>query len=276
MFSGNTQSNASSNLFSNNTNQQKSMFQPQTNNSSVFPQNNLQSQTNNQFRPTSNIGGNSMFPQKQNLWGNNQNGYNNQQNGNISDTEFKGMLNTYSFLYNSTDSRCLFKWPVFNLRSMNNNPIAFNGNIGNQQELQYLWQTADQQLNPDPHSLNTCLLVGFDQIQKRVNFNQEMCDQMVQRLDTVFTNQSKETDHKIKTEIEKKLNLIRKKNSVILHKIINLEKKLFLIAKKLKKADINLEMKMGLVTVLKNVWNDILLLDEQINDIKFMIDGNSF
>ena len=228
--------------------------QPQQTNTNMF---------NMQRQPTGMYNTNNMFPQ-----------YN--QNVNKSDSEFKAVLDTYSSLYNSKDSQCLFRLPVFNPTHSNQPKLMFNGNVMNQQELEYLWINAEQRLNPDPVNLTTSLLIGLDNIQKRVQIDKEICQSVVKQLDQDIASKVKEINHHLEGVTMKKIATIRKNNAGILKRVISFEKKLFCIARKLKRADVNLEFKMNVMNMLKELWKQMMIIDKNIGEIRFMIDGKCF
>lgn len=215
---------------------------------------------NMQRQPTGMFATNNMFPQ-----------YN--QNVNKSDTEFKAVLDTYSSLYNSKDSQCLFRLPVFNPTNATQPKLMFNGNVMNQQELEYLWINAEQRLNPDPVNLSTCLLIGLENIQKRVQIDKEICQNVVKQLDQEIAVKVKEINHQLEGDTMKKIATIRKNNASILKRVISFEKKLFSIARKLKRADVNLEFKMNVMNMLKELWKQMIIIDKNIGEIRYMIDG---
>lgn len=198
------------------------------------------------------------------------------QNSNTSDSELKAVINTYWSLYNSEDTQCLFRLPVFNPSHANMPKIQFNRNQFNSQELEYLWMNAEQRLNPDPINLSTCLLIGLENIQKRVQIDKQNCEFIVKQLDDEISKKVQEIDHKLETVTNKKIKTIRDNNARILKRVILFEKKLFCIARKLKRADINLEFKMRVMNMLKELWKQMLLIDKNIDEIKLMIEGKEF
>lgn len=195
------------------------------------------------------------------------------QNVNRSDTEFKEVLETYSSLYNSNNSQCLFRLPVFNPTNASQPKLVFNGNVMNMQELEYLWINAEQRLNPDPVNLSTTLLIGFENIQKRVQIDKEICQNVIKQLDQEIAVKVKEINHELEGDTMKKIAKIRENNSRILKRVISFEKKLFCIARKLKRADVNLEFKMSVMNMLKELWKQMVIIDKNIGEIRFMIDG---
>ena len=195
------------------------------------------------------------------------------QNVNTSDTELKAVIDTYRSLYNSLDWQCLFRLPVFNPIHANMPKIQFNGNTLNEHELQYLMVNAQQTLNPDPMNLTTCLLIGADNIQKRVQIDKETCDGIIKQLDEEIGSEIKKIDDNLEGKIKKDIMKIQENNAQILKRVIRFEKKLFCIAKKLKRADVNLESKMRIMNVLKELWKQMVLIDKNTSEIRLMIDG---
>lgn len=204
---------------------------------------------------------------------NNYSQFNN--NTNKSDSEFKAVLNTYGSLYNSKNSQCLFRLPVFNFKHIDQKKVDFQGDIPNYQELEFLYANAEQRLNPDHVNLNTCILIGMENLQKRVQIDKSMCEGLVQQLDQEVSKKIKEIDNQLEGMSRKKIKQIKENNASILKRVIGFEKKLFFIARKLKRVDLNLEVKINVMNVLKELSRQMVLIDKNISDLRYMIDGNS-
>ena len=197
--------------------------------------------------------------------------FNNQNNK--SDSEFKAVLNTYGSLYNSKNSQCLFRLPVFNFKYIDQKKVDFQGDIPNYQELEFLYANAEQRLNPDHVNLNTCILIGMENLQKRVQIDKNMCEGLVKQLDQEVSKKIKEIDNQLEGVSRKKIKQIKENNASILKRVIGFEKKLFFIARKLKRVDLNLEVKINVMNVLKELSRQMVLIDKSISDLRYMIDG---
>lgn len=193
--------------------------------------------------------------------------------GNVSDSELKSVIDTYNRLYNPNNSENLVKWPVFNPRNIGAPKISFNGQVNNAQELEYLWTVSEQKLNPDPSKVTTCLLIGLEKLDERSKQNKQICVEMINQLDNTISTKTGEICHNVENKMRGKLIKIKEKNCLILNKIIKMEQKLFLIYKKLKKETIQLDKKMRLTQILKDAQHQVLLLEQQVQEIKYMIDG---
>ena len=194
---------------------------------------------------------------------------------NQSDTEFKSVLNTYRTLYNSNDSQCLFRVPVFNPLNSSMPKVQFNAQVTNPQELEYLLNYAQQNLNPDPMNLTSCLLIGLENIQKRVQIDRETCDGIIKQLDEGVLGPSRKIRADLEENTREKVRKIQDNNYSILQRVIRIEKKLHCIARKLRRADVNLENKIKVVDVLKLLSKNVLLINENVKKIRDMIEGRS-
>lgn len=193
--------------------------------------------------------------------------------GNVSDSELKLVINTYTRLYNPNNSENLVKWPVFNPRNMNTPKINFNGQINNTQELEYLWTISEQQLNPNPCKVTTCLLIGLQKLDERSKQNKQICLDMINQLDNNISTKSNEICHNVENKITCKLLKIKEKSCMILNRIIKMEQKLFFIYKKFKKEIVQLDKKMFLSQVLTDLQHQMMKIDQQVQHIKFIMDG---
>jgi hypothetical protein len=165
---------------------------------------------------------------------------------------------------------------VFNPINANMPSIQFNGQVMNQGELEFIYNTAQQNLNPDPMNLTASLLIGMEKLQERVRIDKEVCEGIVKQLEDGVCKPNKEIEHLLESETHKKIRLIQQKNFEILKRVIGFEKKLFCIARKLKRVDVNLETKMRVMSVLKEMWKQTILINKNIADIRQMIDGRCF
>lgn len=209
------------------------------------------------------------------------NGYSNNQNrGNQSDQELQSVLLNYNALFDNKDPRNLFRWPVFNSKMSNMPPIDFdngahnaNPNYNYPDDLAQLWRVSEHHLNPDPQNLKTTLLVGLDTLQRRVAIHKEVSKNTLMKLNSFVDKTADELTKKIENETVHKLKKIRGANSAILGKTLRMERKLFLIAKRLKTANLDLEGKIRVIDIFKGLNKQISILDVRINDLKQMIDG---
>ena len=193
--------------------------------------------------------------------------------GNVSDSELKSVIDTYSSLYNPNNSENLIKWPVFNPRNLGNQKILFNGQINNIQELEYLWTISEQKINPDPSRLTSCLLIGLENLEERSKQNNMVCEEMIKQLDDNIAKKSADICHNVENQIMAKISKIKDKNSLILNRIIKMEHKLYLFSRKIKNEHSQLEEKYKLKNILKTLKDQMLILDQQVQEISFMINS---
>ena len=209
--------------------------------------------------------------------------YNNQNNGNQSDQELQSVLVNYNALFNNKDPRNLFRWPVFNPKMSNMPLIDFdngahnaNPNFNYPDDLAQMWRVSEHHLNPDTQNLKTTVLLGLDTLQRRVGIHKEVSKNTLQKLNSFVTKTADELTKRIENETVNKLKKIRGANSDILGKTLRMERKLFLIAKRLKTANLDLEGKIRVIDIFKGLNKQISILDVRINDLKQMIDGRFY
>lgn len=209
-------------------------------------------------------------------------GFYNNGMGNQSDKELQQVLINYNSLMNSQDPRNIFRWPVFNPKHSNLAPIDFaNGAHNSNPNFQYpealidMWRKAEHALNPDPNNLRTTILLGLETIKRRVAIQKEVTANTLKQLENPIGQVSQELGDRIEKEMAAKVRAVKRANGEILGKVIAMERKLYLIAKRLKSVSLNLEAKMKIVEIFKELGRQTVILDERINDLKLMIDGNT-
>ena len=124
-------------------------------------------------------------------------------------------------------------------------------------------------------NLTTCILIGMENLQKRVQIDKQMCESVIKELDEKVSNKIKAISGQLEGVTQRKIKKIKENNAAILKRVIGFEKKLFFIARKLKLVDLNLEVKIKVNNVLKELWRQMVLIDKNISDLRFMIDGNT-